>query len=64
MLCSDVVDKLLDEHRLSYSGTSEESDFSTPDSYTQLNYCYKGLGAEICAPGDFGFTTSERIPYG
>ena len=29
MLCSDVVDKLLDEHRLSYSGTSEESDFST-----------------------------------
>ena len=28
------------------------------------NYCYKGFGAEICSPGHFGFTTSERIPYG
>jgi len=28
------------------------------------NDCYKGFGAKICAPGLFGFTTSERVPYG
>ena len=62
-------DKLFDDYAIN-GGLAGSYAYRTEKRQNKLyqrglrNYCYKGFGAEICSPGHFGFTTSERIPYG